>query len=280
MTINNFVRTVWSARLTELVQRQSVYSMVSNMDWEADAANARVVKIQEVATPEVGDYTKNTPISYGELSDSSLDLVLDQQKYFAFTVEDVDKAQTVAPLMQSAVEQSSRKLSIVQDNYLRDIFANVTSANTVTSATTANATTADTLKKDFADVIEKIQCDDHVVAPGDIEAVIPPAAQQRMNRLLTGEGFGVADESLRSGFNNRFMGVDTHVTTAVTQTDSAANWLIPVVVRKRPVTLANQVMEMEAMRLEDLFADGVRGLWVYGAKNVRPEYLYALKLKV
>jgi hypothetical protein len=39
------------------------------------------------------------------------------------------------------------------------------------------------------------------------------------------------------------------------------------------ITYGEQIAETEALRLQTTFADGVRGLHVYGAKVVRPDCL-------
>jgi hypothetical protein len=43
-------------------------------------------------------------------------------------------------------------------------------------------------------------------------------------------------------------------------------------------TLAQQITDVEGIRLEGSFADGVRGLHLYGAKVIAPERLHVLRL--
>jgi hypothetical protein len=43
-------------------------------------------------------------------------------------------------------------------------------------------------------------------------------------------------------------------------------------------TYAQQIVNVEGIRLEGSFADGVRGLHVYGAKVIQPEALHVLRL--
>jgi hypothetical protein len=44
----------------------------------------------------------------------------------------------------------------------------------------------------------------------------------------------------------------------------------------RAISFANQILKVEAYRVEKRFADAVKGLNVYGAKVVRPEALGVL----
>ena len=47
---------------------------------------------------------------------------------------------------------------------------------------------------------------------------------------------------------------------------------------KRAIAHANQINEVKAYSPEDLFADAVKGLNVYGSKLVRPKELVALEV--
>jgi hypothetical protein len=49
---------------------------------------------------------------------------------------------------------------------------------------------------------------------------------------------------------------------------------------EQAIGYAEQIVNVEGLRLEGSFADGVRGLHLYGAKVLQPEMLYDLQLSV
>jgi len=56
-------------------------------------------------------------------------------------------------------------------------------------------------------------------------------------------------------------------------TDAAATGGLAIAGHGIATTFAEQIVSVEAVRLEKRFADGIKGLHVYGAKVVRPTAL-------
>ena len=280
MAITNFIRTVWSARLTDAIYRATVYAPMCNRDWEQDVPGARTVKIGQVGAVEVRNYQKNTDITIDNLDDSEQELVMDQAEYFAFQLDDVDKAQSNAPIMEAALANAARAIALEQDDFLKPLFRSAKAANTHTDATTL-AATADGYLGALGEIKQIILDDNHVIAPGDINIVIPPVIAKKMENQLTGKGFAVADAVLQNGLIGQVEGINIRVSTAVDTASSGGKTYFecPVTVRNVPVTMADQVQQIEAGRMEKRFSDFVKGLWVYGAKVVKEDSLYKLRLQ-
>ena len=63
MATNHFNPTVWSARLFQALEKQSIFLGLCNRNWEADASGgAAKVKIHSITddVTVVNDYSKNT----------------------------------------------------------------------------------------------------------------------------------------------------------------------------------------------------------------------------
>ena len=71
----------------------------------------------------------------------------------------------------------------------------------------------------------------------------------------------------------RVAGFDVYESNNVTK--SSSTYLITAQVADA-TTYAEQIVKTEALRLENSFKDGVKGLHVYGAKVVRPEEIATL----
>jgi len=92
-----FIPTVWAARLLTALDRSLVYgqSGVVNRDYEGDIREAgNSVKVASIGDVSIGNYVKDADIADPEvLTDSDQTMLIDQQKYFNFFVDSVDRAQ-------------------------------------------------------------------------------------------------------------------------------------------------------------------------------------------
>src|SRR6476469_1283061 len=93
----DFIPTVWAGRLLISLQKSLVYGQagVANRDYEGEIlAAGNTVKIASIGDVTIGDYTKDTDITDPDiLTDDEQSLVIDQQKYFNFYVDSIDRAQ-------------------------------------------------------------------------------------------------------------------------------------------------------------------------------------------
>ena len=92
----NFIPTVWAARLLSALEKSLVYGQagVVNRDYEGEInQSGDTVKIGSIGDPTIGTYTKDTDITIQALTDAEQTLLINQQKYFGFAVDDIDKIQ-------------------------------------------------------------------------------------------------------------------------------------------------------------------------------------------
>src|SRR4051794_25809350 len=93
-SIDNFIPTIWSARILVALQKALVYAQpnIINRDYEGEIREAgNTVLINSIGDPTIFDYTKNTDMPSPEtLTSTQRQLVIDQAKAFNFQVDDVD----------------------------------------------------------------------------------------------------------------------------------------------------------------------------------------------
>ncbi len=88
MAITQAIPQVWSARILAKLEKNLVFAQpgVATRDYEGDiTADGDRVYIHSFNDLTVASYVKNTTvISYEQLTDTRVTLLIDQSKYFAF----------------------------------------------------------------------------------------------------------------------------------------------------------------------------------------------------
>lgn len=279
MSLNNFIPTVWAARLLENLNDAHVYVNLLNRDYEGDIGGAGdTVKINSIGRVTIGTYTKNTDISAAEtLDDSQMTLVIDQQRYFNFQIDDVDAAQQKPKVMSEAMKEAAWGLSDAADAAVATALeAGVATAGPDNTLTAATAVGTGATNQDAYEILVDLgvlldnsntpQAGRWVVVPNWFHGMLLKdprfvsfGSQQNLERLKNGQigeaaGFTVAKS------NN------------VPVSGSAYTILAG---HKIAATFAEQIPSnhLEAYTPQLRFADAVKGLHVYGYKVTRP---YAL----
>jgi hypothetical protein len=93
------------------------------------------VKVASIGDVSIGDYTKDTDIDNPEiLTDADQTLVIDQQKYFNFYIDSVDRAQQNVNVLDEAMRRAAYKLNDTADSYIALLMeAAITAGNTIGS---------------------------------------------------------------------------------------------------------------------------------------------------
>ena len=98
MAVTNFIPQVWSARLLAHLDKAHVLTNLVNRDYEGEIRQyGDTVKITQIGDITIKDYVTNTDIDDPqELTTEQQLLVIDQQKYYAFQIDDVDASRRAA----------------------------------------------------------------------------------------------------------------------------------------------------------------------------------------
>ncbi|MBQ4014154.1 MAG: hypothetical protein II610_02705 [Treponema sp.] len=244
-----FIPSLWAGAVLKALQKKTVFSSLCNSDYIGEIAKGNKLKIATVNNPAVKDYVKGTDITYDELAGSQLELDIDQQKYFAFKVEDIAKVQSSIALIEAATEGAGFALADDLDQYLAGIVADNGTAKTIEAATKFEAVA------EIANILDKAKAPD-----ADRWLVMPPDFAKEL--LLEAAGKLTNNVNVvTSGYMGSLFGLNLF---------KSANVENPLYGSVAAVTQASQISETEKVRLENAFADGVRGLHVYGAKVTRP----------
>lgn len=272
MAVDQFRPEIWTAEILVALRNKLVYSSLCNRNYEGEIQRAgdtvHITSIGEVATRA---YTEHTSISWDEVSDTQQDLLIDQKRYFAFKVDDVEKAQSL-PFLDEAARSAAYGLA---DNADAVVSAAMYAAVNATE-NDYGAFTADKSDKNGYDLLVELRTilnRDNCPADGRW-VVVPPELYAVLlldNRFIDASASADGGSALRNGFVGRAAGFDVYESN---QTPDPTSGTYAVIAgHPSATTYADQILETEALRLEGYFGDGVRGLHVFGRKVVRPECL-------
>lgn len=281
MAVDQFRPEIWAAEILVALRNKLVYcgAGIVNRDYEGEIQKAgdtvHITSIGEVATRA---YTEHTDISWDELSDTQQDLAIDQKRYFAFKVDDVERKQA----LDGFVEEASRSAAYgLADN------ADAVMAAAMYAAVNASANDYGAFVADKSDAaagttgspynllveLRTILNRDNVPEDGRWTVVSPEVYAVLLldPRFIDASRSADGGAALRSGFVGRAAGFEVFESNQTP--DPTAGTYAVIAGHALASTYADQILETEAIRLQNQFADGVRGLHVFGRKVVRPECL-------
>lgn len=284
MSVTHFKPTFWSKVLLGSLTKQLVFGsdMVVNRDYEGEISNAGdSVNITSIADPTVSNYTPNATLTYETPNDAGQTLIIDQAKYFAIKVDDVDAAQAAGNMLNFMQGRGGYKVADATDQFIAGLYTSAAPGNAVGSSGSpktpgvfSTANPADFYTQVILPLGVKLD-QANVPDDGGRYAVLPPWAIALL--AMTGafvqfpNSAGGTPEVMSNGFAGKIGGFNIMKSNNAVNY-SGSNWAIQAG-HNSAITFADQIVKTEALRLQTTFADAVRALHVYGAKVIRPEAL-------
>lgn len=285
MAITKAIPELWSARILEGFQRQNLYTnLVTDVSSEL-ASGGNAVNLSSITSSvTVRDYVKDTNIADPQImTDSSQKLTLDKQRYFNIQLDDLDAVQAKPPLMNHFSMQASRAIAEQVDKDLFSVVSNATGVASADKSTTAKFTATMTPAKqqafvtDINEVVQKLQQANWPLSSTYL--VIGTHAAFVLREYLTQKvvGTGAAgDTALSDASLSRLFGISVYVSPNMPSNLTSASTLAGLFGVRDAVYFARQIQKIEPYRLEKRFADGLKGLFVYGSRRVFNNHVHLL----
>ena len=261
MAINHFIPELWVAQLQEQWDADKVFAALLDRQYEGAATKGNTVHIPGVVAPEIKDYkAAGRTTSADNISDTGVDLLIDQEKNFDFKVDDIDAAQA-AGSMAPYTTAAGRALVDDADKFIAALLCD--SANRLPGATPDTGNKAFDLIKAARVALNKKNAPAAgrvVVVNADMEGLLLGADSKLTSFDTSGDNQG-----LRNGTVGSLLGFRV-ISSNNLETNNA-----PAFIAFHPEAAAyvSQIDKVEALRAENSFADRLRGLHVYGGKVVR-----------
>ena len=280
-TVTHFQQTIWSKAIQKDLETITSLRNHCDFQYEKDSKNAKEVKILGVTRPTIRTYVSGTGLTRESVVDTSQTLQINQYKYFNFEVEDIDKAQSVPGLLEATIHEASLGLTEEGDKYVASLIETATEAgenplpqsSSVISLTKANAMAS--VEDGFATLYGN-----NVRVKDELYLELAPAVfvlyRQALTELSTNN-----PEILKKGavgkINNAYVCVENLLPTGKVGTGSSDDVYYNILRTPKAIAFVEQIDKVEAYRPEDAFTDAVKGLYVFGAKIVRPKEIYIMK---
>jgi hypothetical protein len=281
MAVTTFIPQLWSARLLFALEKSHVATNLVNRDYEGIIQNqGDTVHINTIGDIKISDYVKNTNMEDPEvLSTTDQTLVIDQAKSFNFSVDDVDKAQSAGDLIDTAMGRAAYAMADETDNYLLGIIAAGVDKDNILGSSAAVALTAANVYENMVKL--RTVLDKANVPTAGRGVVVPPDVYALLlldDRFVKASDGGTANAALLNGEVGQVAGLKVFMSNNAV-VDSKGVYTVTALVPSS-TTYAEQIVSTEAFRMQNRFADCVRGLHVYGAKVTDGKRIAALKCTV
>lgn len=275
-TLHVFVPEYWSKKLGPKLNDAGVMAKCVNRNYEGEIKQSG----DKVNIQTIGDIATNTygadNIVYEDPSADTRQLVVDQKKYFAFSVDDIAKVQANTELTNKYINQAKKSIALAQDTYLLSKRADVDSTNIITGITASKSNIYDF----FVSLRTALRNSNAITQEGKTTdgkrpwVVINPAIEKLI--ILSDEyrnrSTSETDKFIRNGSIFQYAGFDVMSATNLKEVTETKSVEVLAGVDDA-ITFASQLVKIESMRDKDRFRDLVRGLYVYGAKTVNGKLL-------
>lgn len=274
MALSNFIPEVWSKKLLKIFDKNVVMANLVNRDFEGEITGAGdVVHVRTFGNVTVNDYTRDMTISFQSLTDPMVDLLIDQQKYFAFKVDDLDKAQANIDILEGYAARAAIAIRDVVDSRLIGHYTDVHGGNVIGTDLAPITLTKDNIYGYITQLGELL--DESNVPQEGRNLVITPKFK---TLLLQSDEFtratSLGDNVIQNGYIGNVAGFSVHVTTNHPAVEDVVNLLA---FTRDYISFASQVSKVETVRPYNMFADAVKGLYLYGSKVMQPKAGAVLK---
>lgn len=283
--LSAFNGQAWSKRLVTKLDQINVLKRLVNTDWEGELQNVGdTVQVRTPGNVTLGAWTKNGTISYADLTPTKEAFTVSDAQYFAFKVDDVDKAQNDLNAMDIYMRRAVVALSNTVESKIGSVYTSTASANQITGASSAaialDSTTGNTgIYYNIAKLAEVLSVA-NVPEDGRWLLISPALRTLLWNdtahfirasdmgdaTLKTGR-FGDDGKGTKAsdapGFAGVILGFEVYCITHLPNASGAGYMLAG---DRDSITYAAQINQVEALRLQTTFANAVRGLLLHDAK--------------
>lgn len=275
MSVAVFKPTIWSNKIQNALETLTGLRTHCDYEFEKELIKAgNKLKITGSVAPTIGTYVPGTDINIENVDGNDQELVIDQFKYFARYFDNVDKAQSIPGVLENDSKECARYLHEEGDKYVASI---IKTEIEKTGSTVAKGSAFTPSKTNAVEKVEEglvALYENNVKATDELYGEFSPKMysflRQSLTEVLT-NNVELAKKGAVGKYNNIMVCIEN-----LLPTNTTSHVRYNIIRTSKAVAFAGQIDQVKAVEKERGFGDIVKGLYVYGAKVVRPEQIYAL----
>jgi hypothetical protein len=272
MAITNFIAEIWASQMLMQYWEETVFAPLVNRDYEGELQKGNQIHIAGVVPPAIKDYATGVSgartTAADPISDTGIDLLVDQERAFDFYVDDIDRAQAAGSMDQYTAAAGLAMGEDVDQFIAATLIAGATAAAgpQVTTQAAAGVVSGDEAFDIVADVALTLN-KAHVPKAGRVLAINSMFHRQLVSASskLTEVNVSGDPQGLRNATVGMLLGFRVIVSENLPQTTHQQ----VVGFNSASTAFVSQIQKVEAMRAQDKFADRLRGLQVHGCKVIK-----------
>lgn len=284
-----FIPEIWSGKMIEKFYDATVLAAISNTDYEGEIKKfGDKVIIRTMPSATIRDYERGQDLIYETPDGGTVELHIDQGKYYAATIDDVSAAQQDIKVMDKWATEASEQMKIkIDTSVLAAIYASADAANKGVAAGRISANinlgaagaalglTKDNIVDFLVDI--GLVMDEQNIPESGRYVILPAWAialvkkSELKDASLTGDSMSILRNG-RVGMVDRLTLYMSNLLPRALGTggQAAINCTHVIAGHSKALTFATQMTEMETLRHPTKFGDLTRGLQVYGFEVIDP----------
>lgn len=272
MSVAVFKQTLWSKKIQNALDTLTGLRTHCDYQFEGEIKAGNKLKITGSVAPTIGTYVPGTDITIENVEGNDQELVIDQFKYFARYFDNVDKAQSIPGVLENDSKECARYLHEEGDKYVASILKAGVEAGTIAKSASAITPSKTNVVGAVEDGLVALY-EKNVKPTDELYGEFSPKFYSMLRQSLT-EVLTNNVELAKKGAVGKYNNVMVCIENLLPTTDSVKYNFIRT---SKAVAFAGQVDTVKAIEKEKGFGDIVKGLYVFGAKVVRPEQAYAIQ---
>lgn len=267
----NFKPEFWSKYIQTELAKDLVIANWCDYKFDKEFKQGDRLVIPGAVRPTIGTYVPGNDITIEKLADNAQYLDIDYADYFAFEVDDIDKAQSVQGYLDTQFNEAKKALAEHEDATIAEVAAKGANSDMISSSIDISAATSPLASIDDG-LLELYK--NNVSTKEELAADLNPEhitlIRSKLASLFT-ENVEYIKKGAVGKYNNTLLRMSNNL-----YNDNTDDY--ELLRTRKAVACANSIDKLETCRKEKGFASIVKGLNVYGAKVVRPKELYVIKV--
>lgn len=272
--------TLWSARILEYLDKDYVYvNALTNSNFEGEAKKGGTVKAYYVSDVTVDDYTGAwTDTDWDLLADNEVTIQIDKEKKFLLKVPRVREKFSTLNLIDQGSQRAAVAVGDVIDQAIAANYSAIAVGNAYGDDTTPitvgfgsgeiSPSVALAILREKLVTAKAPHTNPRVVIPEWMGTMLYIELSGRLTQL--GDAATKGQFAVNTGKMDPIAGMTPFVSPNVPNTTATK---YKVIAGDPMITFASAIEEIDTLQLQNDFATGVRGLYVFGSKLPRSAYM-------